>query len=111
MRFGLAQYDIASLLYDPYVTLTDSERQDLLGFYKKRLKKNGHSVDGDFDEVFRWCALQRLMQALGAYGFLGLKKDRPHFLSHIPAAMGSLLKIVSGLDGLDPLVQKLNSLP
>ena len=111
MRFGLAQYDLASLLYDPYVTLTDSERQDLLGFYKKRLKKNGFSVDGDFDEVFRWCALQRLMQALGAYGFLGLKKDRPHFLSHIPAAMGSLLKIVSGLDGLDPLVQKLNSLP
>lgn len=111
MRFGLAQYDLASLLYDPYVSLADSERQDLLEFYKTRLKKNGHAVDGDFDEIFRWCALQRLMQALGAYGFLGLKKDRPHFLSHIPAAMASLRQIVSGLDGLDLLVQKLNSLP
>jgi hypothetical protein len=111
MRFGLAQYDLASLLYDPYVALTDSERETLLEFYKTRLKKNGHRVDGDFDRVFSWCALQRLMQALGAYGFLGLKKDRPHFLSHIPVAMNSLRKIVSRLEGLDPLVQKLNSLP
>jgi aminoglycoside/choline kinase family phosphotransferase len=111
MRFGLAQYDLASLLYDPYVVLTDSERETLLEFYKTRLKKNGHRVDGDFDRVFSWCALQRLMQALGAYGFLGLKKDRPHFLSHIPVAMNSLRKIVSRLEGLDPLVQKLNSLP
>lgn len=111
MRFGLAQYDLASLLYDPYVSLTNGERTELLEFYKARLAKTGVKVPVDFDEVFRWCALQRIMQALGAYGFLGLKKDKPHFLSHIPAAMNSLREIVSGLNGLEPLAKTLKSLP
>lgn len=110
MRYGLAPYDLASLLYDPYVALTSEERCELLAFYKKRLEQNGTPVDSDFDEVFRWCALQRLMQALGAYGFLGLKKNRPDFLAHTPVALRSLLEVASALDGLAPLVKKLNSL-
>jgi aminoglycoside/choline kinase family phosphotransferase len=110
MRFGLAQYDLASLLYDPYVALTSDERSQLLAFYKTRIEQNGTSVDSDFDEVFRWCALQRLMQALGAYGFLGIKKNRPDFLAHTPVALRSLLEVASALDGLAPLVKKLNSL-
>jgi len=110
MRYGLAQYDLASLLYDPYVALTSDERCELLAFYKKRLEQNDTPVDSDFDEIFRWCALQRLMQALGAYGFLGLKKNRPDFLAHTPVALRSLLEVASALDGLAPLVKKLNSL-
>jgi hypothetical protein len=110
MRFGVAQYDLASLLFDPYVALTTAERHELLAFYKRQLAETGGSVDGDFDETLRWCALQRLMQALGAYGFLGYKKARPDFLAHIPAAMRSLHEIASGLDGLAPFVQKLTSL-
>ena len=34
MRFGLAQYDLASLLLDPYTSLTEAERGSLLGFYR-----------------------------------------------------------------------------
>ncbi|MFM8764043.1 MAG: aminoglycoside phosphotransferase family protein [Spartobacteria bacterium] len=110
MRYGLAQYDLASLLYDPYVALTSDERCELLAFYKNRLKQQGIPVDSNFDEIFRWCALQRLMQALGAYGFLGLKKNRPDFLAHTPVALRSLLQVASTLDGLGPLVKKLNAL-
>ena len=106
MRYGLAQYDLASLLYDPYVSLHDGERGELLGYYKSLCG----GVSADFDEIFRWCALQRLMQALGAYGFLGLQKGRSEFLTHVPVALRSLLKVASGLDGLDPLVQKLDEL-
>ena len=35
------------------------------------------------------------MQALGAYAFLGLRRDKPAFLAHIPAALellGELLR-------------------
>ncbi len=42
--------------------------------------------------------MQRLMQALGAYGFLGWVKGHKHFLKHIPAAMSSLRSIVE-IDG------------
>jgi aminoglycoside/choline kinase family phosphotransferase len=106
MRYGLAQYDLASLLYDPYVSLNDGERGELLCYYKSLCG----GVSAEFDDAFRWCAVQRLMQALGAYGFLGLQKGRFEFLTHVPVALRSLLKVTSGLDGLDPLVQKLEEL-
>ncbi len=47
--------------------------------------------------------MQRLMQALGAYGFLGLVKSHKHFLKHVPAAMTSLAVIVSEIGGLEKL--------
>jgi hypothetical protein len=50
------------------------------------------------------------MQALGAYGFLGLQKGRSEFLTHVPQALRSLGKVASGLDGLDPLMQQLEEL-
>lgn len=111
MRPGLPQYDIASLLYDPYVTLHDSERAALLDFYKRTARREGMEVASDFDEIYYRCALQRLMQALGAYGFLGLQKGRADFLAHIPAARHSLREVASRIDGLDEFVTLLDTLP
>jgi aminoglycoside/choline kinase family phosphotransferase len=111
MRPGLAQYDVASLLMDPYVALAGSERAELLGFYQRLARRSGVEVPADFEEIFHWCALQRLMQALGAYGFLGLQKGRTQFLSHIPAARQSLRETAAHLDGLDEFVRALDSLP
>ena len=111
MRPGLPQYDVASLLYDPYVDLTSSERSQLLKSYKRSALQSGMQLTSDFDEVFHFCALQRLMQALGAYGFLGLQKDRPDFLVHIPAARRSLREVAARVDGLDEFVALLESLP
>jgi aminoglycoside/choline kinase family phosphotransferase len=95
MRPGLVQYDLASLLYDPYVDLSAAERDELLEHY----------CDGkpgaEFMDTLRLCAMQRLMQALGAYGFLGLVKEHKHFLQHIPKAIASLREIVGKIDGLD----------
>jgi aminoglycoside/choline kinase family phosphotransferase len=95
MRPGLAQYDLASLLYDPYVDLTEDERNELLEHYC------GEKPDQDFTETLRLCAMQRLMQALGAYGFLGLVKGHQHFLQHIPKAVSSLGEVVAEIDGLE----------
>jgi N-acetylmuramate 1-kinase len=111
MRPGLPQYDLASLLYDPYVDLTGNERELLLGFYKRTAHQSGMPLADDFDEVFYFCALQRLMQALGAYGFLGLQKGRPDFLAHIPPARRSLRELTARVDGLDEFVALLDSLP
>ena len=108
MRPGLPQYDLASLLFDPYVSLTDSERDELIALYKQILHEHGKEVDPDFDEVFLGCAAQRLMQALGAYGFLGLKCGKPGFLRHVPAAKRSLQNVLSRIDGLDHFVNALD---
>jgi aminoglycoside/choline kinase family phosphotransferase len=95
MRPGLAQYDLASLLYDPYVDLTEAERDELLEHYC------GHKPDDDFRKTLHLCAMQRLMQALGAYGFLGLVKGHKHFLEHIPKAVNSLREVAAETAGLD----------
>src|SRR5437667_1400264 len=100
MRPGRAEYDLASLLYDPYVDLTEVERAKLIAYYREEQIKNGTTVNGEFDSKLRLCAMQRLMQALGAYGFLGLVKGHKHFLKHVPPAMASLRSVVEPIEGL-----------
>ncbi len=59
MRLGPAAYDLASLLCDPYVALPLSIQLELLS----------HCPTTATD-AFWWAAIQRLAQALGAYGRL-----------------------------------------
>ncbi len=99
MRPGLAEYDLASLLYDPYVDLGAAERAELLEYYRAEARVS----DPAFAEKLQLCTMQRLMQALGAYGHLGIVKGNKAFLAHIPAAIGSLGEIVGGIEGLGPL--------
>jgi len=103
MRPGLTEYDLASLLYDPYVDLTGAERAELIAYYRDRQRANGIADDGGFDLKLRLCAMQRLMQALGAYGFLGLVKGHKHFLEHVPAAMKSLRSVLAKIGNIQPL--------
>ena len=110
MRPGLAEYDLASLLYDPYVDLAGAERAELIAYYRARQIENGIAIDGDFDLKLRLCAMQRLMQALGAYGFLGLVKGHKHFLNHVSAAVRSLHFIVAKIDRLTELEKALSEL-
>jgi aminoglycoside/choline kinase family phosphotransferase len=110
MRPGLAEYDLASLLYDPYVDLPETERSELTEYYRQLQIERGIAMDGDFDLKLRLCAMQRLMQALGAYGFLGLVKGHKHFLKHIPAALKSLQRMVAEIDGLTQLAKTLREL-
>src|SRR5438034_2800147 len=109
MRPGLAEYDLASLLYDPYVDLPETERAELTAYYRAQLE-NRIGINAEFDLKLRLCAMQRLMQALGAYGFLGLVKGHKHFLKHVPAALKSLQRIVTETDGLTQLAKTLREL-
>jgi len=93
MRPGLAEYDLASLFYDPYVRISREERESLLDDYALLCAEAGYAVGADFRQIFDLCAIQRLMQALGAYGFLGHTQGKPHFLEHIPVALASLREV------------------
>lgn len=110
MRPGLAAYDLASLIYDPYVDLTNAARAELIAYYREQQNRNGTTINGEFDSTLQLCAMQRLMQALGAYGFLGLVKGHKHFLQHIPKALVSLRDIVAEIDGLKPLEEVLSEI-
>jgi aminoglycoside/choline kinase family phosphotransferase len=99
MRFGSPFYDLGSILCDPYIEFSDAQRIDLLLYYYGLSKQN--LTWDDFQKMFWEASSQRLMQALGAYGFLGLEKGLKSFLDHIPP----------GLRNLDHAASKATSLP
>lgn len=88
MRLGSLFYDLASLLYDPYVSLAEEERLELLLYYAGLVPSGLEWAN--IEMRFKEAAVQRLMQALGAYGFLGMKKGKTSFLAHIPRGMDHL---------------------
>ncbi|MDD4933863.1 MAG: phosphotransferase [Methylacidiphilaceae bacterium] len=104
MRLGLASYDLASLLFDPYVELSDDQRAELKQDYESLWKAAGLPLPEDLETVFPYAAMQRLMQALGAYGYLGLVKKRAEFLRHIPVAMRLLAQVLHRIPDLEPLL-------
>lgn len=99
LRPGLAEYDLASLLFDPYVTLSRSERGDLLEYYAGLRSLNLTDLR---DTVYQ-CAAQRLMQALGAYGNLSRSQGKTSFEQHIPAGVRNLAAVCDEADELAPL--------
>jgi len=105
LRLGLAEYDLASLLYDPYVNLTRSQREELLQYYADLR----HLPFARLRETFPLCAAQRLMQALGAYGNLSRNLGKPQFLQHIPAAVERLRGVCEESHLLRPLTQILEA--
>ncbi|MEO7319356.1 MAG: phosphotransferase, partial [Chthoniobacteraceae bacterium] len=110
LRPGLTAYDLASLLLDPYVDLSAEEREELLAHYLSGLHGPGRQDNPHFRALDDRCAMQRLMQALGAYGKLGHLDERTQFLEHIPIALARLSDVVGRIDGLDQLGASLTSL-
>jgi aminoglycoside/choline kinase family phosphotransferase len=109
MRPGLGAYDLASLLYDPYVNLSRAEREHLMDYY---LERNGqHGSRDEFIDLFLRCALQRLLQALGAYGVIGVRRQKPEFLRHIGPAIENLREVASLLRGFNFFEDFLTELP
>jgi aminoglycoside/choline kinase family phosphotransferase len=95
-RTGPLFYDTASLLMDPYVHHGRKTRDELFARYCIMAESAG-LVSGGAErlrERYARASMQRLMQALGAFGFLGLVKGKRAFLQHIRPALSLLLETV-----------------
>jgi hypothetical protein len=101
MRLGNFFYDLGSLICDPYVSFTEKERSELISLYHQLTPKR-ISID-EFTERFWEASAQRLMQALGAYGFLGLKKNKPDFLKYVHTGIKNLFMATSHCGNLPNL--------
>lgn len=118
MRWGPVAYDAVSLLHDPYVDLDPELADRLLATFPGRVADRGGRLM-TADQWRAWCAtaaLQRLMQALGAYGFLGHVKGRAIFLDAMPAALARVraqldrAADLAGLPGAPPPLPRLTAL-
>jgi N-acetylmuramate 1-kinase len=109
LRPGLPQYDLASLLLDPYVTLGHRERDHLLRYYFDR--NEIARTFPEFERVYLDCGIQRLMQALGAYGVIGILREKKEFLRHIQPAIKTLIEVASLAEDFNFFAEFLTSLP
>lgn len=89
-RKGALQYDVASLLYDAKANLPESVRVGLLDYYLEQVEQFKPIDRKKFVEYFYGYVLIRIMQACGAYGYLGIVKGKKRFLKSIPFAIGNM---------------------
>ena len=87
MRLGLPEYDIASLLYDPYMDLSVQLRAELLDH---RLSVP-HFLPLN-RELVELCAIQSILQAMGAYANIAHNKKKMRYLQFIPTGEKILLE-------------------
>jgi aminoglycoside/choline kinase family phosphotransferase len=109
---GPPQYDLVSFLKDPYFILSDTERSLLLQNYFDARAGLGSPVQDPaaFTHTFHLCGLQRNMQALAAFSFLGTHKKKAHFYAHIPAALNYLADAVDRIDAYPCLCATLSEI-
>ena len=89
-RLGPVQYDLASLLIDPYVNLSRPVQEILLKFGVKTLSSVIRIDPDKFLSCYQYCAITRNLQILGAFGFLSRIKKKTYFEKYIPNAIKSL---------------------
>jgi len=89
-RIGPIQYDLASLLIDPYVDLPQVIQTQLLAYAVQTLQRQLKLSADDFKRCYRFCSLTRNLQILGAFGHLTRTKGKTHFEHYIPTAVQTL---------------------
>ena len=88
MRMGRQEYDLASLLYDPYMDLSSEEREELLDGWEDITEER------PIETVLRDCAAQRLMQALGAFGNIVTQQQNDWYVPRMEIASRLLREVV-----------------
>lgn len=89
-RSGPIQYDLASLLIDPYVALSQHLRQELLTYAAQQAAMRLNCASDQFIRGYHYCAVTRNLQMLGAFGFLSRVKGKKDFEAWIPTAAAML---------------------
>ena len=103
MRLGNPFYDVASLLFDPYVEKLGGEFiDDALGEYLNFLPDASFPSFAESREILNIAGVERLLQALGAYGFLSAKKGKTGYAKYFAPAAANLLGCAQkcGLSGI-----------
>jgi aminoglycoside/choline kinase family phosphotransferase len=91
-RVGPIQYDMASLLIDPYTDLSEQIQETLYTYTVSRLSDTGPFDADAFRRCYEFCRITRNLQMLGAFGYLSRAKEKRQFEQYIPTALNTLKK-------------------
>ncbi|MBA2353128.1 MAG: aminoglycoside phosphotransferase family protein [Luteitalea sp.] len=84
-RLGPDTYDLASLLRDSYVDLSDSTVNWLLAYFLALTGRPEQEVE--FRERFDLMSLQRNLKALGTFGYQTTAKENPVYIQYMPRTL------------------------
>jgi aminoglycoside/choline kinase family phosphotransferase len=104
LRRGRQEYDLASLIFDPYMDHSKDERESLLALWEQTAEERPEPT------LFHQCAAQRLMQALGAYGNILTRRGDEWYRPHIATAARLLGEVTAGTRLETPLAPVLAAL-
>ncbi len=95
-RLGPIEYDLASFLYDPYVGLSESEREGLLAHYRKVLSAFPLSRKIDWATLphrLRQVAYQRVVKAAGSFASFYTRQGKSTHLPYLVPALESAIEL------------------
>ncbi len=107
-RLGPLQYDLASLLIDPYVELEKYERTALYDSYLMLLEERLPGTSASFKAYYPYVAVQRNLQILGAFSYLSKVQGKSRFLDYVAPALRSLNELLVAIP--DPELSELKGL-
>ncbi len=83
-RMGPAQYDLASLLRDSYVTLPEELVDGLVDYYAEMTGNTSQESILRFRYIFDIMSLQRNIKALGTFGYQASARGKKRYLKSVP---------------------------
>lgn len=86
-RLGPNTYDLASLLRDSYVDITNDELEALLAHFTLIA---GIADTAEFRRRFDLMAVQRNIKALGTFGFQASARGNPVYMQYMPRTLASV---------------------
>jgi N-acetylmuramate 1-kinase len=106
-RLGPLGYDVASLLLDPYTSLPFFMQDALFEYYVMQLQKVTE-VDADtFYRSYTMLALQRNLQIIGAFCYLGVVCKKVFFRQYIRPSLHNLYHQLIKITDVDlPILKK-----
>ncbi len=96
---GSPHYDLASLLRDAYVELTDDFVDQMVEYY---LSKSPYAATG-FKDIFTLISIQRMLKAAGRFRYIKLVKGNDKFMQYIPRLLQRVKRLALSYNSDPPL--------
>lgn len=102
-RWGVAPYDLASLLDDSYNRLPAEQKKILKKYYWQQAGEQIQSYYGNYQnflKIYDMIAVQRLIKAMGSFAMVYYKRNDASYLKYIGTAAENLKSILHSREEL-----------
>ena len=94
-RWGIPQYDLASMLDDCYYKITEPNKKIIKKYYYEQL---GEEVIGqsweEFKDLYDDMVLQRVFKAIGSFGYIFATRKDVRYIKYVGFAMEKIRKVM-----------------